>query len=154
MTGASGELVGLLCLADRGKPVTEEEHGLMEAIAGHASIALENTRLFTRMEQASRHWMEIFDALSDFIVVHDEAHNILRVNRSLADFIGVPPAELVGVNMRALEALATSAPHSCPFCRSGDGNDDYVYPVMERTYLVSTSRIHGASTETCKRFTS
>ena len=148
MTGASGELVGLLCLADRGKPVTEEEHGLMEAIAGHASIALENTRLFTRMEQASRHWMEIFDALSDFIVVHDEAHNILRVNRSLADFIGVPPAELVGVNMRALEALATSAPHSCPFCRSGDGNDDYVYPVMERSYLVSTSRIHGASTET------
>jgi two-component system NtrC family sensor kinase len=147
MTGASGDLVGLLCLADRGKPVTVEEQGLMEAIAGHASIALENTRLFTRMEQASRQRMEIFDALSDFIVVHDEAQNILRVNRSLADFIGVPPAELVGVNMRALESLATSAPHSCPFCRSGDGNDDYVYPVMERTYLVSTSRIHGASTE-------
>ena len=148
MTGASGELVGLLCLADRGKPVTAEDRGLLEAIASHASVALENARLFTRMEQASRHWMEIFDAITDFIVVHDEGQNILRVNRSLADFIGVPPSELVGVNMRALEALSASAPHSCPFCRTGNGNDDYVYPVMERTYLVSTSRIHGASTET------
>jgi hypothetical protein len=132
MTGASGELVGLLCLADRGKPVTAEDRGLLEAIASHASVALENARLFTRMEQASRHWMEIFDAITDFIVVHDEGQNILRVNRSLADFIGVPPSELVGVNMRALEALSASAPHSCPFCRTGNGNDDYVYPVMER----------------------
>ena len=148
MTGASGALVGLLCLADRGRPVTADDHGLLEAIASHASIALENARLFTRMERASRHWMEIFDAITDFIVVHDEAQNILRVNLSLADFIGVPPSELVGVNMRALEALSASAPHSCPFCRTGNGNDDYVYSVMERTYLVSTSRIHGASTET------
>ena len=98
--------MGLLCLADRGKPVTAEDRGLLEAIASHASIALENARLFTRMEQASRHWMEIFDAITDFIVVHDEGQNILRVNRSLADFIGVPPSELVGVNMRALEALS------------------------------------------------
>jgi two-component system NtrC family sensor kinase len=100
------------------------------------------------MEQASRHWMEIFDAITDFIAVHDESHHILRVNRSLAEFIGVPPSELVGVHMRALEALSPGSIHSCPFCRSGDVNEDYVYPMLERTYLVSTSRIHGAGTET------
>ena len=148
MTGASGELVGLLCLADRGRPATSEEQDLLEAITSHASVALENTRLFTRMEQASRHWMEIFDAITDFIAVHDESHHILRVNRSLAEFIGVPPSELVGVHMRALEALSPGSIHSCPFCRSGDVNEDYVYPMLERTYLVSTSRIHGAGTET------
>ena len=48
--------------------------------------------------------------------------------------------------MRALEALSTGAsPHSCPFCRTGDGLDEYVHPVLERTYLISTSRIHAAS---------
>src|SRR5208282_2060645 len=52
----------------------------------------------------------------------------------------------VGINMRALEALSTgSSPHSCPFCRTGDGLDEYVHPVLERTYLISTSRIHAAS---------
>jgi PAS domain S-box-containing protein len=146
LAGSSGELVGVLCLADRGAPPSIEDHQLLRAIVGHASIALENACLFTRMQQANRHWLEIFDAITDFIVVHDEQHNILRVNRSLADFVGIAPDELIGINMRALDDLATGAsPHSCPFCRSGDGLDEYVHPVLERTYLISTSRIHAAS---------
>ena len=90
------------------------------------------TFTWTRMDQANRHWMEIFDAITDFIVVHDEAHNVLRVNRSLAEFIGVPPAELIGVNMRALAALANESPaHACPFCRTTvDGSDEYVHHVL------------------------
>ena len=146
LAGSSGELVGVLCLADRGAPPAIEDHQLLRAIAGHASIALENACLFTRMQQANRHWLEVFDAIGDFIVVHDEQHNILRVNRALADFVGIAPDQLAGVNMRALEALSTAAsPHSCPFCRSGDGLDEYVHPVLESTYLISTSRIHAAS---------
>ena len=146
LTGSSGELVGVLCLADRGAPPAAEDHQLLRAIAGHASIALENACLFTRMQQANRHWLEVFDAISDFIVVHDEQHNILRVNRSLADFIGLAPDQLIGVNMRALDALSVgSSPHSCPFCRTGEGLDEYVHPVLESAYLISTSRIHAAS---------
>jgi two-component system NtrC family sensor kinase len=146
LAGSSGELVGVLCLADRGAPPAIEDHQLLRAIAGHASIALENACLFTRMQQANRHWLEVFDAISDFIVVHDEQHNVLRVNRSLADFVGIAPDQLIGINMRALEALSTGAsPHSCPFCRTGEGLDEYVHPVLERTYLISTSRIHAAS---------
>ena len=146
LAGSSGELVGVLCLADRGAPPAIEDHQLLRAIAGHASIALENACLFTRMQQANRHWLEIFDAISDFIVVHDEQHNILRVNRTLADFVGIAPDQLVGINMRALDALTTGAsPHSCPFCRTGEGLDEYVHPVLERTYLISTSRIHAAA---------
>ncbi|MGP0099659.1 MAG: PAS domain S-box protein [Terriglobales bacterium] len=146
LAGSSGELVGLLCLADRGAAPSPDDQMLLRAIAGHASIALENACLFTRMQQANRHWLEVFDAISDFIVVHDEQHNVLRVNRSLADFVGIAPDDLIGVNMRALDALSAGAsPHSCPFCRSGDGLDEYVHPALERTYLISTSRIHAAS---------
>src|SRR5437588_10127322 len=149
LLGGSGELVGVLCLVNRGKPLAEEDQQLLQAIAGHASVALENARLFTRMEQANRHWIEIFDAIGDFIVAHDESDNVLRVNRSLADFIGVQPKELIGVNMSALLAMGQTAPVlACPFCRStGEGEGEYVHPVLERTYLVSTSRVHGATSE-------
>ncbi len=146
LAGSSGELVGVLCLADRGAPPSADDRLLLRAIAGHASIALENACLFTRMQQANRHWLEVFDAISDFIVVHDEQQNILRVNRSLADFVGIESDQLIGINMRALEALSTgTSPHTCPFCRSGEGLDEYVHPVLDRTYLISTSRIHAAS---------
>ena len=149
LLGASGELVGVLSLADRGKSLTHEDEQLLQAIAGHAAVALENARLFTRMDQANRHWIEIFDAITDFIVAHDESDNVLRVNRSLADFIGVPPQELIGVNMCALLAMGNDVPlHLCPFCRtSSEAADEYVHPLLERTYLVSTSRVHSASSE-------
>src|SRR5205823_3583390 len=145
----SGELVGVLCLVNRGKPLAEEDQQLLQAIAGHASVALENARFFVRMEQANRHWIEIFDAIPDFIVAHDQSGNVLRVNRSLADFIGVQPQQLIGINMGALLALGGSVPsRSCPFCRStGAFTDEYLHPVLERTYLVSTSEVHAASSE-------
>src|SRR2546425_1188569 len=145
----SGELVGVLCLANRGKPLAEEDRELLQAIAGHASVPQENPPLFTRMEQANRHWIEIFAAIGYFIVAHDESDNVLRVNRSLADFIGVQPQELIGVNMSALLAIGEPPPvRACPFCHStGEAEGEYVHPVLERTYLVSTSRVHGATSE-------
>jgi PAS domain S-box-containing protein len=137
---------GVLYRADRGTAPTAEDDQLLRAVPGHASVALQNESLFTRMEQANRHWMEVFDAISDFIVVHDEQHRILRANRSLADFVGLAPEQLIGINLRALEPLSVgTSPHSCPFCRNGDAFDEYLHSVLERTYLISTSRIHSAS---------
>jgi len=150
LLNSAGDLVGVLCLANRGKPLQEEDKELLKAIAAHASVALENARLFTRMDQANRHWIEIFDAITDFIVAHDQSDHVLRVNRPLADFIGVQPHELIGVNMGALLAMGNDAPlHACPFCRSTAdvATDEYVLPVLDRTYLVSTSRVHGANSE-------
>jgi two-component system NtrC family sensor kinase len=149
LPGSNGELAGLLCLSGRSASLSPEDRLFLETMAGHAAMALENARLFTRIDQANRHWMEIFDAITDFIVVHDQAHKVLRVNRSLATMIGVPPAELIGVNMRALMALTSdTASYSCPFCRPMAGDDDeFAHPVFDRTYLVSTSRVHGATDE-------
>jgi PAS domain S-box-containing protein len=147
--GSDGELIGILCLANRGKPLAAADQNLLHALAGHASVALEKARLFTRMDQANRHWMELFDAISDFIVVHDAQYKVLRVNRSMAEFIGVRPPELIGISMRAMLATtAQSGPEPCPFCRAGaEGSDEFVHAVLERTYLVSTSRIHGPNNE-------
>jgi PAS domain S-box-containing protein len=149
LPGSNRALAGLLCLSGRARPLAAEDRDLLEAIAGHAAIGLENARLFTSIEQANRHWLEIFDAITDFIVVHDESDKVLRVNRSLAAMIGVAPSDLIGVNMRALLALTTEAAlYSCPFCRSmGGDSDEFVHPALDRTYLVSTSRVHGAAGE-------
>jgi PAS domain S-box-containing protein len=149
LSRANGELAGLLCLSEGASLLKQEDRTFLETMAGHAAMALENARLFTKIEQSNRHWTEIFDAITDFIVVHDQSDRVLRVNRSLATMIGVAPAELIGVNMRALMALTSdSASYSCPFCRSlGDESGEFAHPVFDRTYLISTSRVHGATGE-------
>ena len=149
LRGTSGELIGALCLVDPPAPLSQGDRQLLKAICGQASVALENARFFVRMEQANRHWVEIFDAIPDFVVAHDQSGNVLRVNRSLADFIGVQPQQLIGLNMGALLALGGGpTSRACPFCRStGAFTDEYLHPVLERTYLVSTSEVHAASSE-------
>ena len=147
LSGSNEDLAGVLCLS--GAVTSKEDRAFLESMAGHAAMALQSSQLFTRIEQANRHSNEIFDAISDFIVVHDQADRVVRVNRSLAAMIGVPQAELLGVNMRALMALTSDAgSYSCPFCRSNtEESDEFVHPVFDRTYLVSTSRVHGAAGE-------
>ena len=147
LEGTEGDLLGILGLADIGRELMPNDLNLLQALIVHASVALENSRLFTRITQSSRQWAEIFDSISDFIVVHDELYQVLRVNRSLAEFIGVRPAELIGLSMRALVSIASDSPHPCPFCRGENESDEYLHPVLERTYLVSSSRIHGALDE-------
>jgi PAS domain S-box-containing protein len=146
LLAANGELMGVVCLA-RQKPLERAEEQLLQATAAHASIAFENARLFTRMEASNRQWIGIFDAITDFIVAHDRSDNVVRVNRSLADFIGVEPKELIGVKTYALFALTTGfTPRACPFCRTiAEQSKEHVLALLDRTYLVSTSRVEGAA---------
>ena len=139
LSGSAGELIGVLGLAGKGQQLLSEDKQLLQAIARHASIALDNARLFARMDKANRHWIEIFDSISDYIVVHDQDNSVLRVNRSLADLVGVSPQELIGIRMSALLAIGESVPpRSCPFCAcTSTGEGEYVHPVLERTYLIS-----------------
>src|SRR5262249_14169965 len=147
LEGTEGDLLGILALADVSRELLPDDLNLLQALIVHAAVALENSRLFTRITQSSRQWAEIFDSISDFIVVHDEHYQVLRVNRSLAEFIGVRPAELIGLSMRALISIATDSPYPCPFCREESDSDEFLHPVLERSYLVSSSRIHGALDE-------
>jgi len=92
---SAGPLLGrtdrLALSGGSGRTALPEDRLLLLAVAAHASITLENACLFGHLQQTNQHWLEVFDAIGDFIVVHDEQQNILRVNRSLADFVGIAP---------------------------------------------------------------
>jgi len=143
LTGSDGELLGVLCLVDLGRDLSAIECQLLESLAGYASVALENVRLFSRIKKSRKQWVEDVDAISDFIVVHDQACRVLRLNRALANLLGVPPAEAIGSDIGELELLDTPAQAGrCPFCRNARiPREEFVHATGERTYLISTSRI-------------
>jgi two-component system, NtrC family, sensor kinase len=149
LAGSEGELLGVLCLADPEREVSDTERRLLEALAGHASVALDNVRLFSRIERSRKQWVEDIDAISDFIVVHDNAGRVLRLNRVLANLLGTHPAESVGKDVGKLGLLDSPIqPGRCPFCRRSEAaHEEFVHTAGERTYLVSASRIHGTEDE-------
>ncbi|HEX4004171.1 MAG TPA: PAS domain-containing protein [Candidatus Acidoferrales bacterium] len=144
LAGSEGEPSGLLCLADVEREISQSERLLLEVLAGHASVALENVRLFSRIERSRKQWVEDIDAISDFIVVHDKDGRVLRLNRVLADLLGTHPAESVGKDVGKLGLLDSPVqPGRCPFCRRREAaHEEFVHTAGERIYLISASRIH------------
>jgi len=149
LTGSDQALLGILCLADLGGEPSGNKRQLLDALAGYASVALENLQLFSRIERSRKQWVEDVDAISDFIVVHDPAGRVLRLNRALADLLGGPPTSVVGTDIGSLALLATARESNrCPFCRNLKApQEEFIHSAGDRTYLVSTSRIRAAEDE-------
>ena len=147
IAASDGERLGALCLLMARHSVSAEESKLLEALASHAALSLENFRRFSQLERSKRQWVEDIDAISDFIVVHDRSWNIVRTNRSLASHLGVPPAALVGEAISTLRQIAeTGSALPCPFCKdTQQAREEYVAASAERIFLVSTSRTPGVS---------
>jgi two-component system NtrC family sensor kinase len=147
IAASDNERLGTLCLVRNRKTLSGDEKRLLHALASHAALSLENFRRFSQLERSKRQWVEDIDAISDYIVVHDRAWNIVRTNRSLATHLGVPPVALVGEAMSTLRQIAeTGSDLPCPFCRDTErAKEEYVAASVERIFLVSTSRTPGVS---------
>ena len=147
IAASDNEKLGTLCLFRKRKTLGAEEKQLLRALASHAALSLENFRRFSQLERSKRQWVEDIDAISDYIVVHDRAWNIVRTNRSLASYLGVPPVALVGEAMGSLRQIAeTGSELPCPFCRDTQRvKEEYVAASAERIFLVSTSRTPGVT---------
>src|SRR5205807_778161 len=139
IAASDNERLGTLCLLRKRKTLGEGEKRLLHALASHAGLTLENFRRFSELERSKRQWVEDIDAISDYIVVHDRAWNIVRTNRPLASHLGVPPVALVGEAMSSLRQIAeTGSDLPCPFCRDTQrSKEEYVAATGERIFLVS-----------------
>jgi len=149
LKGSDESVLGILVLVDLPGDLSSIEMQLLEALVSHASVALENARLFSRIEQSRRQWVQDFDAITDYIVVHDSENRVLRLNRALADLLKLRLVDAAGHPMDSLEILGARAqPGCCPFCRASESErEEFVHESGERYFLVSASRIRGRGEE-------
>jgi PAS domain S-box-containing protein len=146
---SDGELMGTLCLLRAEISFSAAQERLLTALASHAALSMEKVRRFSQLERSKKQWVEDIDAISDYIVVHDQSWKIVRTNRTLATHLGRPPAALVGEPMANLRNIAeTGSALPCPFCQNTKQlREEYIATAEGRTFLVSTSRTPGAVEE-------
>jgi PAS domain S-box-containing protein len=146
LASSTGDLIGMLCLANRGRSLDEVEKHLLHAVVAHAAVAFENSRLFGQIANSNRNWSQIFDSISDMMIVHDDHNRIVRVNRALSDLVGVEPQQMIGMDVRALVPLCSTDASPCPFCAlTNSGGTEYDNDLLLRSYLVSSSRMAGST---------
>ena len=122
---SNGEALGAICVYGAAPAVFKHETKLLRALANHAALSLEASLRFSQLERSKRQWVQDIDAISDYIVVHDRHWKIVRTNRSLADYLGRSPVELVGEPVSSLRRLALGdAELPCPFCLNAGLNKE------------------------------
>ncbi len=108
----------------------EQAEGLDVGADGYIARPVENRELLARMRafqrirqaeldatRAKEDWERTFDAVPDMVVLLDQQHHVLRVNRAVAQRLGYPASELVGRPCYELMHGTTEPPENCPHQR-------------------------------------
>jgi len=88
----------------------------LHATARQLGIAIENLRLIDQILYSQRQWVNTFDSIRDFILVHDENYRIIRVNRAFAARLNAAPPDVAGRSVSDLLPYTTTEPMPCPYC--------------------------------------
>jgi len=144
LAGENGVPAGLICLVDA-HANSPESTQLLRYLTSYVTVVLENLRRVVQVTQSSRQWAETFDSITDFLLVHDEEGQVVKVNRALAESRRQHPADLVGA--RACDLFpAQNGVTACPFCSSSQQaakREEFFDPATQKTYLISSSRLVG-----------
>ena len=96
---AGDEMIGALSLGS-GMPgrFTEDDRRLIQTVANHLAIAVQNARLHAIARAGKQQWEATFDAIGDPIAVFDRHGRLLRGNTALAVCVGRPVTSLRGLS--------------------------------------------------------
>ncbi len=119
-------------------------------LAGGTAVSLvaermRRGRIFERRQarevaRAKQEWERTFDAVPDLISIMDRQYRILRVNRAMAERLGVPPERCIGLTCYECIHDLHAPPALCPHTQClGDGRAHTAEVGEERTghFLVS-----------------
>ncbi len=139
-----GRTIAVLALSrkETDEPFNSEDLGLLTAVAGQVATAIENGRLYRQLQLKAeelgrmREFNEnILESLDNGLVVFDADERIVRWNRALEEFYGVPRDAAIGCRLgdlfdapfvEALRAARQDHPYGATLYRvplsSRDGN--------------------------------
>ncbi|MBW2216610.1 MAG: PAS domain S-box protein [Deltaproteobacteria bacterium] len=111
----------------------------------HAEI-IERKRAEKAISQAKEEWEKTFDAVPDLIAILDKNHRIVRVNKAMADRLGLSPGDAVGLTCYEHVHGTKEPPSFCPHSKLLEDGQRHVTEVQEERlggyFLVSVSPLH------------
>jgi PAS domain S-box-containing protein len=112
-----GGPIGAITLAHSGfRTYRPGDLEFLHATARQLGLALENLRLIDQILYSQRQWVNTFDSIRDFILVHDENYRIIRVNRAFAARLNASPVDVAGRSVQDLLPYTSTESAPCPYC--------------------------------------
>ena len=140
---AHGVVVGTLVIANpRGGAFASEDIRLLSTVATHAAIVIANARFFEMVRHAKEQWETAFDSLSEGIAVVDDAGRVRRANRSFAEMLRAPIANVIGCDL--VVALVGASPPLAELLTTARAGERVQPIVLRSTTLGRAIRVTAA----------
>lgn len=127
---------------DSAAPIKDDSGNLIGVVLVFRDIT-EREKAEDALRHAKEEWEQTFHTVPDLLAILDHQHRIVRVNRPMADRLGVTPEQCIG--LRCYEAVhgISETPEFCPHsltCQDGQQHIAEVHePRLGGDFLVSTT---------------
>jgi PAS domain S-box-containing protein len=128
-------------------PVRDETGGIVGVVELSSDIT-DRKQTEDAIRDAAKEWRRTFDTVPDLVAIIDDECRILRLNRAMAEKIGVEPKEALGTYCYEVLNGADEPCEFCPHVRlPGDDRERKIeayFKKLDRYYDVSVSPINDA----------
>ncbi len=123
---------------------TSDNH--IEGVVITYSDVTDLKQVLEKLSVAKDEWERTFDSVPDLIAVLDNDHRVRRVNKAMAQRLGLEPAQCVGLHCYEAVHGLSAPPSFCPHARTMADNIEHVEEVHEDKiggdFLVSTTPLY------------
>jgi signal transduction histidine kinase/putative methionine-R-sulfoxide reductase with GAF domain len=139
-----GRTIGTLSFGTRDRAhFSHEEIELMKAVTDLAATAMARKKTEESLVRAKEEWELTFDSVPEMIAILDNQHRIVRVNKPMAQRLGLKPEECVGLPCYKYVHGLSGPPPFCPHSRSICDGSQHFEEVHEENlggdFLISTT---------------
>lgn len=100
------------------------------------------------LKKARDEWERTFNAVPDLIALISREHRIIRINRAMAQSLGITPDQAVGKHCYEIVHKTSAPPSFCPHARLLKDGHEHSCEVREENlggnFLITTSPLSGA----------
>ncbi len=127
----SNRIVAVLGIGNKPTDYAEKDVELVSYLADVAWEITRRKRAEESLTAANMEWERTFDAISDLVMVLDDQHKILRVNKAMADALGMTEQEAIGKLCFELVHGDKEPPAFCPHSQLLNDGEEHSAEVVE-----------------------
>ena len=84
-----------------------------------------------QLSRAKAEWEQTFDALPELIAIMDDKHRILRVNKAMAQTLGLKAEQCIGLPCYECVHLTNVPPDMCPHTQTMNDGEEHIVQLYE-----------------------
>jgi len=131
------------------RPITEEDMRFLTAFSNQMATAIEGAKLFAQVSLAEAELENIFRSISDMVYFTDMDYTIRKVNKAVADRIGMSEGTIMGKKCYEVFHGMNEPWQDCPHHKTVEDKKAYIEEVADprtgETFLSSTSPLFDLS---------